>query len=176
MESLPRFKYHPDPVTTGAFESSNATCTCCGESKGYVYSGSVYSVEDVDAVCPWCIADGSLGRRFNATLNDDRPLRSAGLAEEVIAEVTSATPGYVSWQQDSWMVCCGDACEFHGEAPQEEIRELDESGLAVLSEETLFPIDVLREVQSTYQLGGSPAFYKFVCRHCGTIKYNGDCD
>ena len=176
MEKLPRFKYHPNPLDTGAIENSGATCECCGKARGYAYSGTVYSVEDVDTVCPWCIADGSLHRQFDATLNDDHPLSSANLAEEVIVEITCATPGYVSWQQDRWMTCCNDACEFHGDAPQGEIRGLDEAALAVLSEETLFPVDVLRDLQPTYESGGSPAFYKFVCRHCGVVKYNGDCD
>ena len=176
MEPLPQFKYHPNPVDTGAFELSDSICECCERARGYIYSGGVNAEADVESVCPWCIAEGNLRGRFDATLNDEHPLRSAGLAEDIITEVTSATPGYISWQQDCWMVCCNDACEFHGDAPQEEIRGLSDNALAELSKETLFPIEVLRELVPHYEPGGSPAFYKFVCRHCSTVMYNGDCD
>jgi uncharacterized protein CbrC (UPF0167 family) len=173
---LPQFKYHPDPIATGAFKLSDATCQCCGEARGYIYAASVYAEEDVESVCPWCIADGSLEQKHDAMLNDDLPLHAAGLPSEVIREVTRRTPGYISWQQDSWIVCCNDACEFHGDAPEDEIRALDEEGIAALSAESGFSIEDLKEMVSQYEPGGSPAFYKFVCRHCSRVKYNGDCD
>jgi uncharacterized protein len=173
---LPRFKYHPDPVATGAFKVSDAICECCGKARGYAYVADVYAIEDVESVCPWCIADGSLERKYDATLNDGHPLHLAGLPSKIIDEVTRRTPGYLSWQQDSWIVCCNDACEFHGDAPVDEIRALDEPGLAALSAESGFSIADLRDIVHHYQQGGSPAFYKFVCRHCSRVSYNGDCD
>lgn len=45
-----------------------------------------------------------------------------------------------------------------------------------LAADSGFPLDVLHEVIPHYEPGGSPAFYKFVCRHCGGIRYNGDID
>ena len=104
------------------------------------------------------------------------PLRSAGLQSEIIREITRRTPGYISWQQDCWVACCNDACEFHGDAPANEILGLDDEGLGALSTETGFSIADLVEIVRHYEPGGSPAFYKFVCRHCGRVKYNGDCD
>jgi uncharacterized protein len=163
-------------VATGAFETSNTICECCGKARGYVYTSSIYAIENVEFVCPWCIDDGSLERKYDATLNDGHPLRLAGVPKEVIREVTRRTPGYISWQQDSWIACCNDACEFHGDAPAEEIQALDEQGLAALSAESGFSTADLREIVSEYEAGGSPAFYKFVCRHCSRIRYNGDCD
>lgn len=175
-EILPKFKYHPDPVATGALSPGDATCECCGEARGYVYAAAVYASEDVEVVCPWCIADGSLERKFDAMLNDGHPLRLAGVPSEIIREVTRRTPGYISWQQDSWIACCNDACEFHGDAPEDEIQSLDDEGLTALSVESGFSIADLREIIPRYQPGGSPAFYKFVCRHCSRVRYNGDCD
>lgn len=174
--TLPRFKYHPDPLATGAVEPSDATCECCGKAPGYIYTASVYAVEEVESVCPWCIADGGVARKFDAHLSDDHPLRSAGLPAEVVEEVTRRTPGYISWQQDDWMVCCDDACEFHGDAPAAELRALDADGLAALSSTSRFAIENLPEILRYYEPSGSPAFYKFVCRHCSRIKYGGDCD
>ena len=173
---LPKFKYHPDPRATGAFKVSEATCECCGKARGYIYAAAIYATAQVESVCPWCIDDGSLERKYDATLNDGHPLRLAGLPKEIIREVTRRTPGYVSWQQDSWIVCCNDACEFHGDAPADEIRSLDGQGLAALSASSGFSVADLREIAHDYEPGGSPAFYKFVCRHCSRVRYNGDCD
>jgi len=173
---LPKFTYHPDPLATGALTVSDATCECCGRARGYIYAGVVYAIEEIKSVCPWCISDGSLESKYDASLSDGHPLRSAGLPDETIREVTRRTPGYVSWQQDCWITCCNDACEFHGDAPAAEIRSLDEKGLVALSAESGFNIEDLREMVPCYERGGSPAFYKFVCRHCARAKYNGDCD
>src|SRR5258708_27597989 len=173
---LPAFKYPPDPIATGCIEESDTVCECCGQSRGFIYAGSVYSVQAVESVCPWCIADGSVGRKYDATLSDAAPLASAGLPAAVIDEVTRRTPGYISWQQDSWLSCCGDACAFQGDAPREEIRSLNRAALKVLSSESGFPVDDLREMIEGYEPKGSPAFYQFVCLHCENVKYGGDFD
>jgi len=58
--TLPHFKYHPDPLSTGSIEESNAICKCCGKTCGYIYKGTAFSVQNCHAcICPWCIADGS---------------------------------------------------------------------------------------------------------------------
>ena len=150
-------------------------CVCCGEARGYKYTAVIYAAEEVAAACPWCIADGSLAVRFDATLNDDHPLISAGMPSEVVEEVTCRTPGYICWQQEEWLCCCDDACEFHGDAPREEILALDHDGVASLSKVTLFSVPDLRSIIKDYEPGGSPAFYKFVCRHCRRVRYGGDC-
>lgn len=59
-ETLPAFRYHPDPVATGSVIPSNAECRICGEARGFIYTGPSYGDEGLtDEVCPWCIADGS---------------------------------------------------------------------------------------------------------------------
>ena len=176
MAILPSFTYHPDPIATGAVEPSDVLCACCGIARGYIYAAAVYAIQDIKDVCPWCIADGMLARKFDAALSDDRPLISAGLPNDIIHEVTRRTPGYVSWQQDSWLTCCGDACEFHGDAPAAELQALDEVGLGALSVTSGFDGDDLKVIIKHYEPGGSPAFYTFVCRHCARVQYNGDCD
>ncbi len=173
---LPHFKYHPNPLKTGMVGPSTKTCECCRQARGYMYTGHVYSSQEVEFICPWCIADGSVALQMDGFLNDAAPLAAAGLSDEIIAEVEFKTPGYECLQQDSWMVCCGDACEFHGDASSADIRNLGDPELAVLSKETLFPLEFLQELCPLYEPGGSPAFYKFICRHCASVKYNGDCD
>ena len=29
---LPQFKYHPDPIGTGAIQKTEAECECCGKA------------------------------------------------------------------------------------------------------------------------------------------------
>jgi hypothetical protein len=117
-----------------------------------------------------------LQRKYDASLSDGHSLRSAELPSEIIEEVTRRTPGYVSWQEGSWIACCNDACEFHGDAPDAEMRALDGEGLAALCAESGFTVEDLQEIIPHYEPDGSPAFYRFVCRHCSRVKYNGDCD
>lgn len=176
MDDLPKFRYHPNPVATGAIVATDDECECCGLCRGYKYSSGIYCENDVETVCPWCIADGSLAAKFGASLVDDHPLRGAGLSSDIVEEVTTRTPGYVSWQQDAWMSCCKDACEFHGDAPHAELQALDDAGLRQLASDSGFSVETLRDILPSYEPGGSPAFYKFVCRHCRRARFNGDCD
>jgi len=123
--SLPAFKYHPDPIATGNIKPSDAVCICCEQQRGYVYISNTYCEEEiVEALCPWCIADGSAARQFDAIFSDDHPLIKAGVPASVVEEVTRRTPGFTSWQQDEWLCCCGDACEFHGDPSRAHLAAL----------------------------------------------------
>ena len=68
---LPVFKYHPDPIDTGTFVTSEAECAVCNQKTGYVYEGPLYSLEaDEDdesqaSVCLWCIANGNAATKLN---------------------------------------------------------------------------------------------------------------
>ena len=176
MEEIPTFRYHPDPLGNGVLEVSDSKCCCCNHVRGYFYKGAIYAEEDLESVCPWCIADGSLERKFDASLSDEWPLKSAGVSESIIQEVICRTPGYISWQQDSWQSCCGDACEFHGSPSRDELLNLTDSSFAALVQSSGLPLNDLREIVAQYQPDSSPAFYKFICRHCSVAKYTWDCD
>src|ERR1700744_1794087 len=123
--SLPEFRYHPDPIATGTVKASDVKCVCCDLARGYIYTGNTYSEEDLeDAVCPWCIADGSAAEKFDAMFSDDSPLLDADMPEAVVEEVTRRTPGFTSWQQEVWLCCCDDACAFHGDATRAQLTAL----------------------------------------------------
>ncbi|MFI9835323.1 CbrC family protein [Streptomyces sp. NPDC051913] len=34
---LPVFRYHPDPIATGAVRASAETCACCERATGWIY-------------------------------------------------------------------------------------------------------------------------------------------
>lgn len=75
---LPVFKYHPDPLSTGSVIESTVVCKCCGQNKGYIYTSSVYAIEELhNEICPWCIADGSAAKKYGATFVDSDPLYQA---------------------------------------------------------------------------------------------------
>lgn len=69
---VPTFRYHPDPVASGSVRASPVPCRCCGLARGWLYTGPVYAEEALDeALCPWCIADGTAAARFGASFVDD---------------------------------------------------------------------------------------------------------
>src|SRR5437867_876141 len=64
---FPEFPYHPDPRATGSVVVSDTSCVACGQSRGFVYAGPVYSQDElIDSLCPWCIADGSAAEKYDA--------------------------------------------------------------------------------------------------------------
>ena len=170
--SLPVFKYHPDPIATGCVKPSDAECKCCGQQRGFIYTGPVYSFEELsEAICPWCIADGSVHTKFDAEFTDPVSIGShyhtQKVSSEVIEEVAFRTPGFSSWQQGRWLACCRDACAFVGHAGHAEL-------------ESRFP-DAIESVRTDSGMGeywpqffaglsseGNPTAYVFRCLHCGT--------
>src|SRR5262245_46527800 len=113
---LPSFRYHPDPVRSGVLAESDTVCRACGQARGWIYTGPSYGPEDLDeAMCPWCIADGTAARLLDASFSSDHSLRASGLASDIVEEVTLRTPGYVCWQSEDWAVYCEDACAFVGD-------------------------------------------------------------
>lgn len=173
---LPKFKYHPDPLKSGAIESCNKVCVCCGKEVDYIYMGSAYGPEDLcEELCPWCIADGSANEKYEATFSDEYPLIKAGIGIDIIEEVTQRTPGYVTWQQEEWATHCNDACAFIGDADIEQLKVLTpkERGEIFLSNE--IDDEAWNDLLSYYEPGGDPAIYHFQCIHCGKNVFNYDC-
>ncbi len=163
---LPKFKYHPDPITTQAIEESDETCDCCEKANGYIYSSTMYSADEIEYICPWCIADGSVAKKFDGAFVDGHPLGVAGIAADIIAEVCKRTPGYNSCQQEVWMGHCNDACEFHGDADVDDLEALNGVQLKHFLKEEMIKIDIWQKILENYEEGGNPAIYKFKCRHC----------
>jgi uncharacterized protein len=169
---LPEFRYHPDPIATGNVKPSDVICACCGQSRGFIYEASVYGTPDVRGkLCPWCIASGAAASRFNLFFSVEDPLVDAGLARQVIIEVTRRTPGYNSWQQDEWQVCCDDACAFHGDATIHELRALEGEPLKRIQKRWRLSPKRWNELLEIYVPGGGVSVFRFVCQHCGEIVY-----
>jgi uncharacterized protein len=172
---LPRFRYHPDPVSTGYVEPSGRCCSICDTQRGFVYTGPSYGTHDQEAVfCPWCIASGDAAKRLDLIFTDPHPLKSSGVKDAIIDEITLRTPGFTTWQDPVWMCHCGDACEFHGDLTAAEAQTPDATALAAMLAETRAPSGWWEDFITAYQPGGNPAIYKFVCRHCSLVLYEMD--
>lgn len=125
---LPVFKYHPNPLKTEAFkQDQTVACDCCEQQTDVYYTSPFYSVDEIEYLCPWCIANGSAAAKFGGSFQDDCSLEDEDVEEEQIKELTEHTPGYHGWQQEYWLAHCGDFCAFIGYVGWNEIKDrLDE--------------------------------------------------
>lgn len=166
-ESLPSFPYHADPLSTGSVTRSETECICCRRRRGYIYVGPAYSVEELDQeLCPWCIADGSASERYEAVFTE--------VDEKVPVEVRDAvetrTPGFIGWQQERWLVHCGDAALFLGLAGAHELAPHPDA-LEFLRLECVrwtWPPEEVENFLSQLTVDGQPTAYLFRCRVCQT--------
>lgn len=180
-DKLPSFKYHPDPVASGVFIKSDETCKCCGKSRGYIYEGPVFSIEELsNQLCPWCIADGSAAAKYDAEFTDSASVGTIGdgsaIGNEILDEVTHRTPGFSGWQQEQWYVHCGDAAEFIGRAGAAEVLRHGESLLDELIKESGYDESDKAFIEEGLDSEGSPAAYLFRCRKCRKVGGYIDCD
>lgn len=101
-------------MDTGSIVPSDATCRSCGQPRGYVYAPPPSAEEDLEsALCPWCIADGSAARQFDAEFTDAASIGGYGqwdeqVSDEIVEEVSRRTPGFSGWQEEKWWTHCGD--------------------------------------------------------------------
>jgi uncharacterized protein CbrC (UPF0167 family) len=114
---LPKFKYHPNPFSSGSLIESDGTCECCGLARGYMYEGPICCTAEVEQVCPWCIANDLATDKWGAEFTDGEFYDSHGdyvdLPLEVWKEVFQRTLGvHGALQSVKWWVHCGEPAEF----------------------------------------------------------------
>ena len=180
--SLPRFKYHPNPLGTGSIRKDERQCVCCGKATGYIYTGPVYAENELDEqICPWCIGDGFAHERFGAEFTDESGIGGGGqwesVPDEVIVEVSHRTPGFSGWQQEQWWTHCGDAAAFIGRAGKKELQELGSQAISAIQDSTGLSYGPEWErFFSALDKDGSPTAYLFRCTKCGEVGGYQDCD
>ena len=123
---LPTFRYHPNPLETGAFEESKegVVCDCCGKMTHIFYTNPFFSVEDIAYLCPECIASGEAARKYDGSFQDDFSVDDGVDDPEKLDELIHRTPGYCGWQQEYWRAHCGDYCAYLGYVGARELRAL----------------------------------------------------
>lgn len=172
---LPTFKYHPDPIATGAIEKTKKDCECCDRSTGFIATSNIHSTHSVETICPWCIADGSAAKKYDGLFSDSDPLLSDGIDKEIVKEVCEGTPSFISWQQERWLSHCNDACEFHGDAEKSDLVDLQNKNLDQFLSNEYMTAKVWSIILQSYDKGGDTAIYKFKCRVCGENQFYADC-
>ena len=172
---LPFFKYHPNPLATGAFTQAQyaVVCDCCGCSTHIYYDGPFYAIDDINYLCPNCIASGAAAKKFDGDFQDDGCLEPKVLDAEKVDELIHRTPGYNGWQQEYWRSHCGDFCAFMGYVGAAELK-----ALGVLDEVLDDPqwSEEEKDLIKTSVNGGSLQCYLFKCLHCGKHMVWMDCD
>jgi len=167
---LPTFHYHPDPIASGSIVASDATCLCCNARRGFIYAGPTYCEDEVeDALCPWCIADGSAAAKFDANFADP-----AGFPDDIpratVDEITLRTPGFSAWQAEKWLACCGDAAAFLEPAGYAEIRarypQLEGALMMYIVHELGISGGAATRFLHALDRDQGPTAYVFSCRHC----------
>ena len=168
--AFPDFPYHPDPRATGSIAESRARCKACGASRGYIYAGPVYAIEDFEeAFCPWCIADGSAAARFDAEFTDVGVGVPDDVPDETVQQIAFRTPGYSAWQQEHWLYHCGDGAAFLGRVGSAELVQYPDAIDALRHEhdEYGWPVQQVEEHLAALDKDGESTAYLFRCRHCG---------
>jgi len=172
--NLPVFKYHPDPIRSGSVQESKEKCRSCGQARGFIYTGPVYSEEDLeDALCPWCIADGSAHKKFDALFIDSEAFPD-DVPEPVMEEIACRTPGYSAWQSEQWFTCCGEATAFLEPAGIQDIRQrypqLEGDLMSYIVQELGISGGAARSMLESLDREAGPTAYVFKCQRCDGYK------
>lgn len=177
MDELPDFRYHQEPARTGSIVSSSEVCEVCDRARGYIYEGPFYAVDEVEAMCPWCIADGSAAAAFDGTFTDLEGPEWAEVSAAVKSEVLTQTPGFSGWQQERWFAHCSDAMQFLDRVGRQELLGHGPAAVEAIKAD-MRPYGWTEENLSQYvenmDRDGQPTGYLFRCTTCGTFRGYSD--
>lgn len=172
---LPRFKYNPDPINARVIEKNKTHCPVCDKEKEYVFVGPFYSIEEVEGICPWCIHDGSASKKYDGDFFDAASLESVE-NNAYIDELVHRTPGYIGWQQESWLSHCGDFCAFIDYVGWEEIKDIANDLVEDIEKIKRRMRLTQEEFEKSMVNGGSHQGYLFRCLKCGKHRLTSDLD
>ncbi len=178
-QPLPTFRFHPDPVLSGAIEPSPDACGCCGQARGYLYTGPCYVEDDFDAaLCPWCIADGSAHTKFGVTFQEVD--LGPDLDEATADEIEERTPGITSFNPVAWPSCCGRPMAYLEPVGHAEIRarhpELPPLLIPQLEGEMEMSLAEAKQLFASLHRDHSPCAHVFRCAKCRVLRAEIDFD
>jgi len=172
-QSLPHFIYHPDPLATGAFVEGEAkVCPSCGKKSNVYYNLLPYCIDNIENLCPFCIANGLAAEKFDAEFVQDAEW-SGQTNPEKDKLLFCQTPGYSSWQGENWLSCCQDYCAYLGTVGTRELMDMGiaEQVLADYEERGEY-----QDIEGYLVKDGSLCGYLFRCLHCQKYQIWVDAD
>ena len=173
---LPKFKYHPNPIETGAFLTGEPhKCDCCGNDTNTWYESPFYSEKEVSCICPECISNGCAAKKFNGEFQDYELVGDVSDSAK-LDELIHRTPGYSGWQQEYWYAHCDDFCAFVGYVGWDDIVELGIDNEIEETYDSHICSFFLDDVKKYMRNNGSMQGYLFKCLHCGKHFIYVDCD
>lgn len=164
---LPTFKYHPNAYQLDIFSQKDGICSVCHKIRSIKYDLPLYSQEEPEYICPWCIADGSAAKKYHGQFNDDNSIDE--LPPEKLDELILKTPSYSSWQQEVWLTHCNEPCAFIGYVGFAEIIPYFDE----IKNDIDYPEELLR---TSLSKDGSLTGYLFECVQCGKKRLHIDCN
>lgn len=169
--ALPRFRFHLDPLASGSIVQSPRVCLSCKTAREFIYAGPVYCEVELDeALCPWCIADGTAHATFDVgfvdseAFDDDAPHTS-------VEEVMHRTPGYAAWQSGRWPSCCGDLTAYIGPFGYDELNkrehyELQGPLMSHIVHDMGISGGAATRLMQSLKRNQSPTLFVFRCLNC----------
>ena len=122
-----------------------------------------------DAICPWCIADGSAHTKWDMTFVDSEAF-SEDVSEAMRKEIEERTPGFNTWQSERWPSCCGEPAAFVTPAGFKEIREqyprLEGPLMMFIVHELGISGGAAKKTLESLHRDQSPTAFVFKCLHC----------
>ena len=197
---LPHFRFHPDPIATGAIKESDRECQVCKKQTGYICKTPLYL--ESGYYCPWCIASGKAADihtsnkpeepdyptvEYEVWVYDDdddelrlyRDAEKSVVSEEDLIELGCRTPGYHSWQNPRWLVHCGSPCAFIDYVRWKKIEERLDRFIDLEGDATRTigaTIDRLTWLLCDDKGDIGVTGYLFQCIHCGGYRLHLDRD
>jgi len=177
-ETLPEFRYHPDPIMSGSIAESDAKCRVCKKARGFIYTAPTYADEDLDeAICPWCIASGAASKKFDATFVDSEAFAD-GIPDSAMEEIMERTPGFATWQSEQWPACCNDATAFLTPAGIKEIQKDFGEYTFTLMNHIIHNMEIsggaATRLLDSLNRDKGPTAYVFQCLHCNKHHFHID--
>jgi uncharacterized protein CbrC (UPF0167 family) len=177
MSGLPGFRYHPDPVSTRSVVAQEIECGVCGKPREYAYVGPYatpdWHFENGDALCPWCIADGSAAAGWSARFTTEIYLSDrarAAMPAGRIEELEQRTPAFLCLQQEYWLDHHDEAMAYVGAVGADEYTALPPAArVAVRDAAGDKPQGEPDGGDNVWRLrwdGDGPTVYLFRCLHC----------
>ena len=163
----PKFKYLENSEEFLNFSEEGVVCDCCGKTTN-LFTDTMYTAEDINAICVDCIKSGEACEKFDGEFNTVSIINN----KEATDELLHKTPAIHTFQEIDWPACCNDFCKFlrfftDDDYENEQIWEDLEETLE--NDEEYYTIEDIKDMDLSYLL-----LYK--CEICGKYHIKIDVD